>query len=160
MVKLKELLNLDNLLIAGDLNFKVSDVEVWGNSDRGDRLDLYFSSLLSGSHLVDIVTKKLGATWHNDRLGTAGIGKRLDRFLVAEGLLPHLSHYRSWTSPSEISKHFPISLDWKDLGNIPPYPFKFNQSWLKEPNFTSFIRRAWEGDCIVTEADPFFSLVG
>ena len=60
MVKLKGLLNLENLLIAGNLNFTVSETEVWGDSSRVDHLARYFTNLMLLSHLVDIASTRLG----------------------------------------------------------------------------------------------------
>ena len=92
-VKLKGLLNLENLLIAGDLNFIVLETEVWGDSSRVDPLERYFTNLMLLSHLVDIALARLGPTWCNGLVGSVGIGKRLDKFLVAECMLPRLSQH-------------------------------------------------------------------
>ena len=146
MVKLKGLLNLENLLIVGDLNFIVLETEFWGDSSRVDPLERYFTNLMLLSHLVDIAPARLGPTWCNGLVGSVGIGKRLDRFLVAECLLPHLSQHRVWSRPSKIFDRFPICLEWREVGSIPPYLFKFNQSWLQDVDFNIFVHQAWLGD--------------
>ena len=103
---------------------------------------------------------KLGTTWCNRISGSIGIGKWLDRFLVARSLLPLLSQHRVWTRPSEIYDHSLICLEWMEVGRIISYPFKFNHTWLKEAPFTYLIKLAWPQNCVVRDVDAMSRLVG
>ena len=106
------ILRLPNLLLAGDLNFTISSSEVWGSKARIDPLAPFFSQLISCNNLVDLSMNLPGPTWRNGRSGEAGISKRLDGFLLSEYLLPILSFYRTWATPTDVSNHYPICLEW------------------------------------------------
>ncbi|CAJ2636477.1 unnamed protein product [Trifolium pratense] len=43
------------------------------------------------------------------------------------------------------SDHYPLHLSWvqRDTDNIPPKKFKFENSWLLEPNFKQFMHQTW-----------------
>ena len=107
---------------------------------RSDPLTEYFSNMLLDLHFVDITPLKLGPTRRNDHSGVVGIGKQLGRFLIVEQLGPWLRQHRVWTKPSDIFDHYPIYLDWVDVGKWPPAPFILNHSWLKEVDFVVFIK--------------------
>ena len=82
-------------------------------------------------------------TWRNGRSGDAGICKRLDRFLLSESLLPIFSFYRSWATPSDVSDHYLICLEWGLISHAPCRPFKFNRAWLLEEEFKLLVRSSW-----------------
>ena len=76
-------------------------------------------------------------------MGSDGISKRIDRFLIASSLIPSLQYHRVWTQPSDISDHYPICLEWnKNIGSH-KFPFKFNRSWLNDPDFSSWVSSKW-----------------
>jgi hypothetical protein len=70
-----------NMIVAGDLNFKVSVGEVWGASTQLDQLAGYFKEFFQDNRLVDIILDVLAPTWRNGRSGAESISKRLDRFI-------------------------------------------------------------------------------
>ena len=81
--------------MAGDLNFTISDLEIWGDRARIDHLSLYFAQLLESMHMVDLAPTKIGPTWRNGRAGPEGVRKILDRFLASLHLIPLLGSYHS-----------------------------------------------------------------
>ena len=89
--------NYPNLILAGDLKFTLSDLEVWGDRARLDHQVLYFAQLLDTMNMVDLDPTTLGPTWRNGRVGIEGVSKRLDRFLASIHLIPLLGSYHSWT---------------------------------------------------------------
>ena len=89
------LLNLNNLILAGDLNLTLNNSEVWGEKARLDPLGPFFTNLFSSHQLVDIAPIVAGPTWRNGCSSADGISKHLDRFLLSTNLLEHLPLYRS-----------------------------------------------------------------
>jgi hypothetical protein len=81
------LLAVKSLIIAGDLNLTTSSKEIWGERAKIDPLSKFYKHLFSKNTLVDLKPAELLPTWRNGRAGSTGIAKRLDRFLVAEGLI-------------------------------------------------------------------------
>jgi hypothetical protein len=131
------------LIVGGDLNLTLSAREVWGDHARLDSQSFYFSELFSKMGLVDILPFHLSPTWRNGRSGSAGISKRLDRFLIHEDLLGSFDKCRSWTINSVISYHNPICLQLEESSDRYPSPFKFNRAWLTEPDFILLVRSSW-----------------
>ena len=72
-----------------------------------------------------------------------GIYKRLDRFMFSSSLVFELERHRVWAHPFDIFDHFPIFLEWNTREGPHNYPFKFNRSWLLDPNFTQMVKRVW-----------------
>jgi hypothetical protein len=64
----------------------VASNEIWGSQARKDGFKGCFCEMLNEFRLINMIPGKLSPTWRNGRRETGGIGKRLDRFLVAEDL--------------------------------------------------------------------------
>jgi len=82
-------------------------------------------------------------TWDNDRIDGAYITKILDRFLLHVGIIDRFGMPKSFNEIFFISDHRPISLKWKEQNFRSGYPFKFNRTWLVDPDFNDLIRRTW-----------------
>ena len=54
--------NYPNLILVVDLNFTISNLEIWGDCARMDHLSLYFAQLLESMHMVDLSPTKIGPT--------------------------------------------------------------------------------------------------
>jgi endonuclease/exonuclease/phosphatase family metal-dependent hydrolase len=106
----KGLLALENLILAGDLNFTISPEEVWGEMALADPLADFFKNLFLSNHLVDVMPAVLLPTWRNGRRGEEEIQKRLDRIYVSESLLSDVAKYRSWVESPFFSDHAPVLL--------------------------------------------------
>jgi hypothetical protein len=133
----------DDLIIGGDLNLTLSSQEVWGKKARIDPLAGFFSQLFTRAGLVDVLPCQLKPTWRNGHLGSEGISKCLDRFLVAENLLEGVCRFRSWVLNANFTDHNPVCL--QIVGNVNKHktPFKFNHAWLLEPDFNFLVRSKW-----------------
>ena len=104
----------------------------------------FFSQLISCNKLVDLAMNIPGPTWRNGRSGEAGISKRLDRFLLSKSLLPCLSYYRTWDTPTDGSDNYPICLEWGTNFGSHCRPFKFNRAWLMEEDFAQLVSSSWK----------------
>ena len=49
------LLNSQNLILVGDLNFSMSPSEIWEQNDSLDPMDFYFKNLLESFDIIDIL---------------------------------------------------------------------------------------------------------
>ena len=137
------LLNSPNLILGGDLNLTLRASETWGTKAAIDPLSSHFNLFFESLGLVDIATPTVGPTWRNGRVGSDGISKKIDRFLIASSLIPLLQYHRVWTQTLDISDHYPICLEWnKKIGSY-DYPFKFNRSWINDPDFSSWVSLRW-----------------
>ena len=58
-------------------------------------------------------------------------------------LIPSLGVHRVWTHCADLSDHFPICLEWDKNKGSCIYPFKFNRSWLNDPDFTDWFKGRW-----------------
>ena len=126
------LLNSPNLILGGDLNLTLRASETWGKKAVIDPLSSHFNLFFYSMGLVDIASINTEPTWRNGRVGSDGINKKIDCFLIASSLIPTLQYHRVWTHPSDISDHYPICFEWNKSIVSCNYPFKFNRSWLKD----------------------------
>jgi hypothetical protein len=81
------LLDLRNLIIAGDFNFTTGSDEVWGASALLDSQAVFFRDLFLRHHLIDVKPAEVVPTWRNCRMGTDNISKRLDRVYASDEFL-------------------------------------------------------------------------
>jgi hypothetical protein len=58
-------------------------------------------------------------------------------------LLGSVHRCRSWVINSLISDHNPMCLQFDNQKERSHYPFKFNLSWLQEPDFNLLIQNTW-----------------
>eukprot|EP00253_Pinus_taeda_P016122 PITA_16122 len=139
----KSLMNSPLMVLGGDLNFSLGRAEAWGPSAREDPLTDFFSQAFLDKKLTDPSPTKLKPTWRNRRSGEDRIAKRLDRFLISEGLIQKVPLFRQWVEEVGNSDHFPIFLDLSFPPPKPPAPFKFNSSWLQDPCFVNIFKSTW-----------------
>jgi exonuclease III len=139
----KEVMNSQNLIVGGDLNFTLSQNEVWGISARTDPLGPFLQSLLEAHGLVDVQPTKLVPTWRNNRKQEAAVAKRLDRFLVSDSLMIGPIRIRSWVETGGTSDHRPVVLSLDPPEIKPPTPFKFNPAWLEEEDYKIMFQSVW-----------------
>ena len=85
-----------------------------------------FTEFIHDLGLVDIELGSLRSTWNNGREGNASIAKKLDIFLLSQGLLSSFHRYHSWVVSSYVSNHMPIVLQLDSGRERVKYPFKFN----------------------------------
>jgi hypothetical protein len=146
-VESRGLLDLQNLVIAGDLNFTISTGEIWGASANQDPLADFFISLFHSHGLVDFPPAVLTPTWRNDRMGMDSISKRLDRFYISDSLATTVGRIRTWVDTPYLSDHTPIILQFGPHPKRISYPFKLNSCWLMEPEFTAIVNVVWSDPC-------------
>jgi len=153
------ILEIETLLIAGDLNYTLELDEVWGKGKKTDSIEEKIREAMLQYNLVDICPKSLSPTWDKGRSGEAYIAKRLDRFIIHENLLETCGIPSSHTLPVFILDHRPISLQWMDQNPRKRYPFKFSRYWLEDESFISMVRDVWTTNSPSTKASPSENLI-
>lgn len=89
------ILAIPNLIVEGDLNIFLKADETWGGAHLPEPTGAQYIELFASNNLFDIRPARLSPTWRNGRNGPIAIAKRLDRFLVAGGLLASTGHSSS-----------------------------------------------------------------
>ena len=152
------LLLLHNLILVGDLKFTLGANEIWGTKAHLNPLMPLFSQLIADHNLVDLAPPYAGPTWRNGRSGVDGISKRLDKFLLSAFVVPSMHRHRVWSTPSDISDHYPICMEWEVENATRCFPFKFNKAWLLEEDFFLFVKDCWGSWVMDPEVDEMKGL--
>ena len=97
--------------------------------------------------LLDLPLKNGKYTWSNRRLGAGYIATMLDRFLVSASFLLRDLNPASFTFPSVVSDHKPVSLVLATSINLGPIPFYFNSSWIQEEKSMGLVKNTWGLAC-------------
>eukprot|EP00253_Pinus_taeda_P030772 PITA_30772 len=156
----KSPMNSSLMVVGGDLNFSMGRAEAWGPSAREDPLSDFFHKALLDKNLIDPSPIKLKPTWRNRRSGEDWIAKRLDCFLLSEGLISKIPLFRQWVEEVGNSDPFPIFLELSFPPPKPPAPFKFNSSWLQYPSFNNLFKNTWIHPGRNAREENFFSVHG
>ncbi len=81
------ILQPDNIILGGELNFSMGFSESWGHHAQVDPVFAFFENILENHSFIDIPSAKILPTWRNKRIGEDNLARRLDRFLIKERLL-------------------------------------------------------------------------
>jgi hypothetical protein len=145
-IEARGLLDLDNLIIAGDLNLTIM-LEKFG----GPLLHLtlwQITSLLFSLHIIWwIMHQILDSNLAQWTCGSRLHFKRLDRFLIIRTFISSKDRIHSWVIFPFLSDHAPIILQLDSSPLKIAYPFKLNSGWLLEAEFNSIVVDVWK--------DPF-----
>jgi hypothetical protein len=148
-----------NAILSGDLNFIVSTKEIWGQNAQLDPLGPFLLELFKGHGLVDIEPVDVKPTFKNIRARVEGIGKRFDRFYIAEDLLSIVNRFRTWIVSTNIFDHFRVVLQFEVANDKIKYPFKFNSIWLANQEFGELVRNHRDSLRRETNKSPMCLLV-
>eukprot|EP00253_Pinus_taeda_P022290 PITA_22290 len=138
-----EILDMESLIIAGDLNMTLSADECWGSCRKTDKMGDRLRVEMMRRNLVDVVPDPLSPTWDNGRFGHAYKAKRIDRFIIHVGIIDKCGPPFSFTAKDFTSDHRPILLEWRDSAFKKGYSFKFNRVFLSDPDFNNLISSKW-----------------
>jgi hypothetical protein len=130
-----DMLKPNKVILDDDVNFAIGEAKIWGPHAHKDNLSDYFIRKLEENKFFDIIPHRLNPTWRNMLSGDQHITKRLDRFLVNEGILNTVDNIKQWTRSGGDSDHFSIILESSFGKSKPPNPFKFNTCWLYHEDY-------------------------
>jgi exonuclease III len=121
--------NIENLVVAGDLNVTLSLTEKKGGSIVRDPAREWVEDLMSEWELEDISPSNEKYTWSNKILGPGHIAARLDCFFIQSSFLTLGLMATSRILPHYTSDHKPISLSLLPGSALGPIPFRFCPIW-------------------------------
>jgi hypothetical protein len=108
-----------------------------------------FNAIINAYELMEIVMNGGKYTWSNNQ--TPPTLEKLDRFLSKgwEDIFPRVVVRKL---PREISDHNPLILITENNTPLKHLDFKFELSWLKQPEFTDKVAEIWEKSCHAASA--------
>eukprot|EP00253_Pinus_taeda_P010912 PITA_10912 len=116
-----DLVNLENIIIAGDLNLTLLSIDKRGGSIARDPTREWAEDLMLDWDLLDIKPISGKFTWTNKRIGPSHIAARLDRFLIQSSFLMLGLEDRVHILPCNTSDHKPIKLELRQLIKGSPF---------------------------------------
>jgi len=139
-------------LLLGDFNliYRARDKN---NQNLDLQLMRHFRAALNFCELKEIHLQNRNLTWSNERRRPTLI--RLDRFFINEGWDLAFPDHTLHALSSSHSDHCPLLLA-QDSGPRRPTPFKFENFWIKLPQFMHTVQAAWNAPTSNTE--PFHRL--
>ena len=135
---------LENIIVAGDLNVTLATNEKKGGSLVRDPLREWVKDIMLGWDLIDIKPVKGKFTWTNKRLDPGHVAARLDRFLVHSSFLSLGLLASSKILPHCTSDHKPILLELALDHDLGPIPFRFSPLWIQQEDFMQVVSDSWE----------------
>ena len=144
---------LDNLVLAGDMNVTLALSEKKGGSPVRDPAREWVEDIISGWDLADIKPSRGKFTWSNKRVGPGHIAARLDRFLVHSSFLTLGLFANSEILQACTSDHKPISLTLTPGEKLGPIPFRFSPLWVTMDGFFELVTETWKK---TVSGSPFY----
>lgn len=145
--------NLENIIIAGDLNVTLAAEEKKGGSLVKDPIREWVEDLILGWELEDIKPTSEKFTRSNKRIGPNHIAAHLVRFLVQYSCLTCGLMATSKILLNYTFDHKTILLDLSLDGNLGPTPFRFSSPWIHQEGFQEVVSEAWNRQI---QGPPFF----
>ena len=83
------------------------------------------------------------------------IGKVLDRGMFHEGIIEKLGNTRVRGVVDTLSEHMIIILSWRVELECRGVPFKFNRTWLDDPEYNQLVMEFWKRDISLDGGDKW-----
>ncbi len=131
-------------IMGGDFNLITQLQEKLGGRQKLDKESKDFKAYIQHNSLMDLPFNNDIFTWNSKIAGTQQIASRLDRFLLLDNFVHLVGDISASILPLAGTDHWPISLQWKNLGNSNIKPFKFEAFWLTHPKFITVVNSAWD----------------
>ena len=119
-----------------------------------DALSDFFTNLLNGLGLIDIVPLVSLPTWSNRRVGLESICKSLDRLLLSADFLDSDFILIHWIGCGGDSDHQPVYLQISSSTPKANCPFKFNACWLENNELVELLKDSWVVFDALSEVSP------
>ena len=152
---LKEWVENDHWLIGGDFNIIRSLEEKKGGVRAISATSTLFNKFIDEMKLVDIRSTNRLFTWQNKQSRERHIASRLNWFLVFESVLAGRGDIGAIVFPATGSDHWPIFLEWGNLGDFINRPFRFENFWLQHQDIHRLMKEWWE-NCPNIEGSRMF----
>lgn len=139
-----------SLVFSGDFNV-IRFLGERSGSRSFTRAMMEFNHFINDMNLMDIHLSGGEFTWFRQRDRNQFL--RIDRFLISTDWDDCFSGALQYCLPKVVSDHIPLLLE---SGGIWKSPFRFENMWLREPNFLEWIRSKWCS--MVVTGNPTFVL--
>ncbi|XP_057832961.2 uncharacterized protein LOC131043747 [Cryptomeria japonica] len=142
----------EQLIIAGDFNAIQKALDKRGGIIRLGGSQQDFNDWIDRNGLLEIDSGD-SFTWTNRRKGFNNIAEKFDRFLW-QGDFSYFPFafafaFACVVLPCSGSNHFPICLSLKGNQATSRSPFRFENMWMKDPNFLALIENWWKEEVFV-----------
>ena len=118
-------------IIGGGFNLIRNMEEKKGGIRQLNPINYSFNEVIDNLELIDVRTNNDTFTWNNKRTGDRGISFLLDRFLVSESIMMNGGELKVSVLPLAGSDHWPIKLEWENVGPNLCRHFHFENFWLR-----------------------------
>lgn len=152
---LKEWVENDHWLIGGDFNIIQSLEEKKGGIRLISVASTLFNTFIDEMKLVDIRSTNELFTWQNKQFGERHIASSLDRFLVSQSVLAGRGDIGATILLAAGSDHWPICLEWGNLGDFINRPFRFENFLLQHQDIYRLMKEWWD-NCPNIEGSRMF----
>lgn len=141
--------NKEPILVGGDFNIIRYAKEK--SSNKGvHRHTRVFNSIIHFFELRELIISGGQYTWTNNQ--EPPTLEKLDRILVSKSWEDIFPHAMVRKLPREISDHNPLILSCGPPRNLSHIQFKFDLSWLNNPEFFTLVEKIWSKPCRATTA--------
>lgn len=148
-----DLTNMENTIIAGELNLILHSSKKRGGNIVRDPAREWVEDILQDWDMLDIKPSSGKYSWSNKRMGPGHIAARLDRFFIQSSFLLLGLEPRMNILPNSISDHKPINLELLAHLDLGPIPFRFSPLWINEPDFMKIVKDCWNQS---VKGSPFY----
>ncbi|XP_058775761.1 uncharacterized protein LOC131650039 [Vicia villosa] len=144
--------------LGGDFNTVRFPSEHIGRSNSQRSQDSHeFNDFIGLMNLIDLPTSHRKFTWCKG--GVGGAMRRIDRFLLSDGMVSLLCADCQVVGRKDISDHSPIWLDCNSQ-NWGPKPFRTLNTWPEHPGLVEFVDKEWKalrikGSCAFVVKEKF-----
>lgn len=94
-------------------------------------------------NFIDVAPSVLTHTWDNGRSGRAYIAKSIDRVIIHADIIDAMGMPYLSIGNEFISDHRPIFVQCRHKRFSEHYPFKFNRTFLEDPDINHIVSNAW-----------------
>ncbi|KAL4366987.1 hypothetical protein GQ457_05G012790 [Hibiscus cannabinus] len=137
--------------VGGDFNVILHADERRGGSDSHIQGSRPFADFLFQTGLSDMGFRGLPFTWSRGNLY-----QRLDRFLVNNAWIAQFPRSHVCHLEKNGSDHRPILLCIDEVSrSFHPRPFRYIFAWQDHPTFPDLLKRTWDGDNFLANANLF-----
>ena len=151
--KLGNEIQMDNVILVGDMNITLSQEDKQGGSIVRDLAREWVEELIQDWDMLDVKPPKGKYTWTNRRSGPGYIARRLDRFLIQSFFLLLFLDVSYVILSSSVLDHKPIILELKPQMNLGPIPFRFSALWVQHSDLLDKVEEVWKQ---IVSGSPFF----
>jgi hypothetical protein len=127
----------------GDFNTIIGSHEYRGNSTPARTPMLDFQNWTDSNNLIHLQTHGAFFTWSNGRRGRHHTQKRLDRVICNYDWFDCCNSANVSTLTKNISDHFPILFEFKNLHSQIPSSFKFLKMWIAHQDCVNVVQQSW-----------------